>query len=202
MNKEIFEKYGDNPIALCNQWYEDAKKTEPNDPDAICLATADKNGAPSNRMVLVKDISDKGFKFHTNSTSHKGQDLEHNPKASICWYWKTTRKQIRIEGRVEKISQDESDTYFKTRPKNRQIGAWASDQSNTFEKWQDLENRIAEFKEKFEDVNDIPRPEYWNGYRLIPNRIEFWIAHRDRLHTRFVYTKNDSDNWTANWLYP
>ena len=199
---EIFEKYGNNPIELCLKWYEDAKETEPNDPEAVCIATATKDGVPSNRWVLVKKIDENGLKFHTNSTSQKGQDISENPVGAINWYWKTQRKQIRITGRIEQVSSAESDAYFKTRPKNRQIGAWASDQSASFEKWEDLENAIARYEEEYGDAENIPRPENWNGYRLIPDRMEFWIASRDRLHTRFVYTKTSDGNWTATWLYP
>ena len=136
MSTEIFEKYGTDPIALCNAWYEDAAKTEANDPETVCLATADKYGIPSARMVLIKDISENGIKIHTNSNSQKGTQMEENPVAEICWYWKTQRKQIRISGRIEKVSTKEADEYFAGRPRNRQIGAWASEQSSSFEKWE------------------------------------------------------------------
>ena len=202
MSNEVFEKYGHNPILLCHNWLEDAKKSEPNDPEAICLATADKHGRPSNRMVLAKSLDENGLKFHTNANSHKGQDLAENPYGAICWYWKSTRKQIRMEGRIEKVTPNEADEYFTTRPIERQIGAWASKQSTPFEKRKELENSIQKYETEFTDTNNIPRPDYWQGYRLTPDLIEFWIAHRDRLHTRFVYTKTENNQWTASWLYP
>lgn len=202
MTHEILEKYGSDPIALCQKWYKDAQNQEVNDPDAVCLATATTDGTPSNRMVLIKDFSQDGFKFHTNSGSQKGCELEQNPKASMCWYWKSLRKQIRINGDVIKVSDAQADEYFTSRPKERQIGAWASDQSATFEKWEDLEASIKKYEDKFADAESIPRPEYWNGYVLVPNSIEFWIAHKDRLHTRFIYKKESTGGWTAHWLYP
>ena len=201
MSNEIFEKYGTDPIALCREWYEDAIKTEPNDPEAICLATATKEGIPSNRWVLIKDISEKGFKFHTNAESQKGREIEENPHGAINWYWKTQRKQIRITGRIEQVDDAESDQYFTTRPIERQIGAWASKQSAPFEKREEMEAAIKKYEDEFAGVDNIPRPGYWRGYRLIPDRMEFWIAHRDRLHTRFVYTKK-GDEWDATWLCP
>ena len=201
MSQEIFEKFGKDPIALCNGWYEEAKKTEPNDPEAVCLATCDQKGNPSNRMVLVKQMNEDGFKFHTNAQSQKGQQINDNPKAAMCFYWKSIRKQIRIEGDVIETSADEADEYFATRSIERQTGAWASKQSRAFEKWEDLQNTLKKYEEEFTGVDNIPRPPYWKGYRLVPNRIEFWIAHKDRLHTRFVYTKSDN-GWTAAWLCP
>lgn len=202
MSQEIFNQFGSNPTTLCQQWLEDAKKSEINDPEAVCLATCDAKGNPSNRMVLIKDISDTGFKFHTNADSHKGQDMADNPKAAMCLYWKSTRKQIRIEGHIEETSSEEADVYFTTRPIERQIGAWASKQSTAFDKWEDLENAVKKYEEEFAGADNIPRPPYWKGYRLVPNSIEFWIANKDRLHTRFIYTKTEGEKWNANWLCP
>ena len=199
---EIFDKYGTDPIILLNQWLSEAEKSEPNDPEAVNLATCNLNGQPSNRMVLIKDISEKGLKFHTNSNSQKGEDLQKNDKASMCFYWKSLRKQVRIEGHIEMISAAEADDYFASRRRERQIGAWASNQSASFQNWDDLENAIKATEDKFKDVDNIPRPPYWNGYRLAPQKIEFWIAHHDRLHTRFVYTKTKGGKWDAAWLYP
>lgn len=211
MNNEIFEQYGSDPIKLAQDWLADAVESEPNDPEAVCLATCDASGNPSNRMVLIKTITNKGFKFHTNSASRKGQDIATNPKAAMCLYWKSLRKQIRIEGTIEQISKQEADEYFETRPTERQIGAWASKQSQPFEKWEDMQSQIKKYEEEFAGIDNIPRPEYWKGYRLVPQSIEFWIAHRARLHKRFVYTKTENtkdgntDNgneWTATWLCP
>lgn len=199
---EIFDQYGDDPIALCKNWLSEAEKTEINDPEAVNLATATKDGRPSNRWVLIKDINEHGFKFHTNAESRKGQEIEANPHGAINFYWKSTRKQIRIEGRIEQVSKEESDEYFTTRPIERQIGAWASKQSTPFERREEMENAVKKYEDEFADIDNIPRPPYWKGYRLIPERIEFWIAHKDRLHTRFLYTKNSADEWTATWLCP
>jgi len=206
MSNEIFKEYGNNPFNLCKDWLADAEKSEPNDPEAVCLATCDSDGNPSNRMVLIKSIDKNGFKFHTNSDSRKGRDIADNPKAAMCLYWKSTRRQIRIEGTIEQATDTEADEYFATRPIERQIGAWASKQSSSFDKWEDMEAAVKKYEDEFAGVDNIPRPEYWNGYRLVPRSIEFWIAHKDRLHTRFVYTKTDTDQenneWTAHWLCP
>ena len=201
MSQEIFDQFGKNPITLCQQWLDEALKSEPNDPEAVNLATCDAQGKPSNRMVLIKEISDKGFKFHTNEESQKGQQIAENPNGSMCFYWKSTRKQIRIEGHIEEAPPSEADEYFATRSVERQTGAWASKQSSAFEKWEDLKNTVKKYEEEFAGVDNIPRPPYWKGYRLVPSSIEFWIAHKDRLHTRFVYKKTN-DGWTATWLCP
>ncbi|MBX2834007.1 MAG: pyridoxamine 5'-phosphate oxidase [Micavibrio sp.] len=198
---EILEQYGRDPIVLCKNWLEEAVSKEINDPEAVNIATATKDGKPSNRMVLIKEIDDKGFKFHTNADGRKGRELAENPFASLCFYWKSTRKQIRVEGHIEHIPEEESDEYFLTRPIERQIGAWASKQSKPFEKWEDLEAAVKKYEGEFAGIDNIPRPPYWKGYRLIPSSIEFWIAQKDRLHTRFLYTKN-GDTWDATWLCP
>ncbi len=201
MSSEIFKIYGNDPVALCRAWYQDAEKEELNDPEAICLATCDAQGNPSNRMVLLKQIDENGIKFHTNSESHKGRDIAANPKGAICWYWKSTRKQIRIEGDIIQVPEGEADEYFAARSIERQIGAWASRQSTPFERRADLEAALKKYEDEFAGTDNIPRPPYWKGYRLIPRSIEFWIAHKDRLHTRFVYIKKDQ-TWTAHWLCP
>lgn len=201
MTQEITDKFGKCPTSLFQQWLEEAKKSELNDPEAVCLATCDAQGNPSNRMVLIKSVDEKGLKFHTNAESRKGQDIDSNPKAAMCIYWKSTRKQIRIEGRIEKSTDAEADEYFSSRPTERQIGAWASKQSSPFEKWEDMERAVKHYEEKFAGSGTIPRPPYWQGYRLVPDSIEFWMAHKDRLHTRFVYKKG-AEGWTATWLCP
>ena len=202
MSNEIFEIYGQNPVQLCKDWLSEAQKTEINDPEAVCLATAGKDGRPSNRMVLIKSIDERGFKFHTNAESRKGQELHETPFAALCFYWKSTRKQIRIEGRVEQVSADESDDYFATRPIERQIGAWASQQSRPFERRADMDAAVQKYTEEFAGIDAIPRPPYWKGYLLAPASIEFWIGHEARLHTRFVYTRQDDGAWEATWLCP
>lgn len=201
MSTEIFKQYGNDPIALAKDWLAEATETEPNDPEAVNLATATKDGRPSNRMVLLKEIDERGFKFHTNEQSQKGQQIAENPFASMCLYWKTTRKQIRIEGRITLAPPSEADEYFATRSVERQIGAWASKQSTPFEHFEDLQNTVKKYEAEFAGADNIPRPPYWKGYRLVPETIEFWIANKDRLHTRFKYIKNGNE-WTAHWLCP
>ncbi|MCC6598412.1 MAG: pyridoxamine 5'-phosphate oxidase [Alphaproteobacteria bacterium] len=201
MSKEIFTRYGADPLALCRDWLAEAQKTEPNDPEAVCLATCDAKGRPSNRMVLLKQIDAHGFKFHTNEMSRKGRDMAENPFAAMCLYWKSLRRQIRIEGAIEIAPETEADAYFATRSIERQIGAWASQQSTPYEKLEDLQAQVKKYEDEFSGADSIPRPPYWKGYRLVPLSIEFWIAQEHRLHTRFVY-KKERENWTATWLCP
>ncbi|MGH1377554.1 MAG: pyridoxamine 5'-phosphate oxidase [Alphaproteobacteria bacterium] len=191
-----------DPIEYFKSWREDAQKNEINDPDAMSLATCDKSGNPSVRMVLLKQVDSYGFKFHTNKDSHKGNDLSENPRAAICFHWKSLRKQIRAEGSVEIVTQKEADDYFANRPYERQIGAWASQQSRPLESRAYLENRIEELRIEYPDKSNVPRPDYWIGYRLIPNKIEFWWDNPDRLHDRIQYTKNKQGNWNYQRLYP
>lgn len=198
---EIVQDYGEDPITLFQSWLTDAETQEINDPNAMCLATADEQGRPSARMVLLKEISPKGLRFHTNIESRKGQDIAQNPYGALCIHWKSLRKQIRAEGKLVLITPEESDAYFQTRPRARQIGAWASQQSRNFEHWDDLQTDIKTAEERFNDEDDIPRPPYWQGYRLVPDRIEFWIGQRDRLHTRFEYILKDGI-WIPGWVYP
>jgi pyridoxamine 5'-phosphate oxidase len=201
MSQEIFEIYGKDPINLYQRWYKDAIPLEPNDPEAICLATADAQGRPSNRFVLLKDIAENGFKFHTNSTSEKGCDIAVNPHVAFTHYWKSTRRQIRVTGTAAPVPEAESDEYFATRPRARAIGAWASDQSQPYTTQTDLAKSVSLYESKFKNTDQIPRPPQWQGYRIIPETIEFWLGNRDRLHTRFIY-KRRGDHWTAEWLYP
>lgn len=201
MNKQIASTYGSDPIQLFQQWHDEAAPLEPNDPDAICLATSDKDGHPSARMLLLKDISQDGFKFHTNTGSEKGQDILSNPHVSFCMYWKSTRKQIRVVGTAAPVSDAESDEYYKTRPRARAIGAWASKQSQGFDDQNTLTQAIAEAEARFEGQDEIPRPPEWKGFRIIPTSIEFWIGNRDRLHTRFIYRKTEG-GWDSQWLFP
>ena len=201
MSQEIFEKYGHDPIALYQQWFDEAAPQEVNDPDAINLATADAQGRPSNRYVLLKEISENGFKFHTNTGSEKGQDILENPHVAFTHYWKSTRRQVRVTGLCKPVSAEESDEYFKTRPRARAVGAWASDQSQPYAKSEDLQKAIERAEDQYGHLEDIPRPPEWQGFRIIPDAVEFWMGNRDRLHTRFIY-KRDGDKWVANWLFP
>ena len=191
-----------DPIELFNEWLDLAKESEINDPDAMALATSTKDGKPSVRMVLLKEANEKGFKFHTNSESQKGNELDDNPFAALCFHWKTLRKQIRIEGSVEKVSKEEADEYFKNRPYPRKIGAHASDQSRPLESREYLEEKLEALRQKYPEISEIPRPEYWNGYRVIPNKIEFWWDNSDRLHDRIVFTKDAQGKWQTQRLYP
>lgn len=202
MNPEIEAQFGNDPLQLCKDWLAEAVESEINDPEAMNLATCTADGRPSNRMVLLKEISERGFKFHTNAESRKGTDMEGNPFASLCLYWKSTRKQIRIEGCVEIVDDGEANEYFDSRNIEKQIGAWASKQTRPYKSKEDLANSIKKYEGEFAGADNIPRPDYWKGYRVVPERIEFWIAHKDRLHTRFEFTWRDDEGWDSTWLYP
>lgn len=192
----------ENPIDVFKTWLAQAERSEINDPSAMALATATKDGKPSVRMVLLKSIDGRGFKFHTNADSQKGQEMLANPYVSLCFHWKSLRKQVRIEGVIEEISAEEADAYFADRPYNRQIGAWASDQSRPLENRETLEERITAFEDKFAE-DAIPRPPNWKGYIVRPYKIELWFDNPDRLHDRFIYERDDSDTWGAGQrLYP
>lgn len=179
-----------------------AHDSEINDPEAMALATSTKDGHPSVRMILLKDASEKGFKFHTNCESQKGKELDENPHAALCFHWKTLRKQVRIEGYVEKVRDEEADEYFKTRPYSRQIGAWASQQSRPLESREYLEEKLKVMRQQYPEGQGVPRPPYWTGYRVIPHKIEFWWDNPDRLHDRIIYTKSESGEWIIKRLYP
>jgi pyridoxamine 5'-phosphate oxidase len=196
-NKDITE----NPYTLFEDWLTLAKASEPNDPNAMCLATSDGEGRPSARMVLLNGLDDRGFVFYTNADSRKGEQLKANPHAALCFHWKTLRKQVRIEGRVEPVSKDESDAYYASRPRLSKIGAWASQQSRTLPDFSDLEDAVKFYEKKFEGLDDIPRPPHWHGFRVIPDRFEFWIDGAFRLHRRYLYLPN-INSWTIHMLYP
>ena len=201
MNEKKAYNLSDNPIEQFNSWLKQASETEINDPGAMALATSTIDGKPSVRIVLLKKADDKGFKFHTNAESQKGEEMKHNPHASLCFYWKSLRKQVRADGIIEVISDTEADEYFASRPYNRQIGAWASNQSRTLDSRATLEERIAEFEAKY-PKGSVPRPSNWVGYRLVPERIEFWMDNPDRLHDRFIYSRKDGGKWDIERLYP
>lgn len=202
MNKKNDCPLSNCPISQFNQWLDEATQTELNDPSAMALATSTKEGIPSVRMVLLKQADKKGFKFHSNAESQKGNEIASNPYASLCFHWKTLRKQVRIDGKIEIVSTEEADEYYKTRPYNRKIGAWASEQSRPLTSRDVLEERIKEYESQYPEGSDIPRPDYWIGYRVVPSKIEFWMDNPDRLHDRFVYTLNDSEQWDITRLYP
>lgn len=202
MNKKNDCPLSDCPISQFNQWLEEATRSELNDPNAMALATSTKDGIPSVRMVLLKQADKNGFKFHSNAKSQKGNEIAKNPNVSLCFHWKTLRKQVRIDGKIEIVDTDEADEYFKTRPYNRKIGAWASEQSRPLESRDALEERIREYKSQYPDGSNIPRPKNWIGYRVIPSKIEFWMDNPDRLHDRFVYTLKGNAGWDITRLYP
>jgi pyridoxamine 5'-phosphate oxidase len=190
-----------NPYDLFQDWLTLAEKSELNDPNAMCLATATPDGAPSARMVLLKGLDENGFIFYTNMGSRKGQQIKNNDKAALCFHWKSMRKQVRIEGILEQVSDAEADAYYNTRHRGSRIGAWASKQSQPLGSYNELKNFVEDFESKFEGKDDIPRPDYWTGFRLKPNYFEFWIDGDYRLHQRYLYTPTDN-GWDIGMLYP
>ena len=190
----------DKPIQIFKEWYEEAEAAEPVNPNAMTLATADDEGRPSARMVLLKDVDVDGFVFYTNLGSRKALELTANPHAALCFYWKTLAKQVRVEGVIELVADAEADAYFASRRKLSQLGAWASKQSQPLEGRMALEKRVAKYTAKF-NVGAIPRPEFWSGLRLRPVQIELWKEEAFRLHDRTRY-KLDGDGWTVDSLYP
>tara|TARA_B100001173_G_scaffold187106_1_gene161427 strand:- start:272 stop:895 length:624 start_codon:yes stop_codon:yes gene_type:complete len=191
----------DNPIDLFVEWFNEAKKTEINDPNALALATAGKNGVPSVRMVLLKDFNKKGFVFYTNLNSRKSIEIKSNPNASICFHWKSLLRQVRITGRLSKVSDEEADNYYNSRSYGSRIGAWASNQSSVLKSRDELLKSIEEFKKKYPNEKNIPRPKHWSGWNLNPVEIEFWLDGNDRIHERLRYTKKDN-NWEKDLLSP
>ena len=189
-----------DPIARFSDWLREAEASEPNDPNAVALATVDAAGQPSVRMVLLKGLSDDGFVFYTNQQSRKADDLVAQPRAALLFHWKTLRRQVRVEGAVSPVSDAEADAYFATRGRISKLGAWASDQSRPLPDRATLEAKLADVTARFEG-GDVPRPPHWSGYRVAPERIEFWWDGEHRLHNRELFGRNE-DGWTTSLLYP
>ena len=192
----------DDPIELFKVWMDEAKKSEPNDPNALSLATSNKDNLPSVRMVLLKEFNHKGFVFYTNLNSQKGNELKENPNAAMCFHWKSLLRQIRISGKITKVEDSVADQYYNSRGYDSRIGAWASKQSKELKNRDELENSINEFKKKFNDKINVPRPHHWSGWNLSPIRIEFWLDGDSRIHERLNYTIDKNGNWIKSLLSP
>ncbi len=201
---EIRSEQPADPLSIFATWLAEAEAKEPNDSNAMALSTVGADGMPSSRMVLLKGYDERGFVLFTNYESRKGQQLLATPKAALLFHWKSLRRQVRIEGEVAPVSDEEADEYFASRAKQSQIGAWASQQSRPLEGRFELEKRVATFGAKYL-VGQVPRPPYWSGFRLTPRLIEFWQDGAFRLHDRLVYTRSDAGDgrgWTTERLYP
>jgi pyridoxamine 5'-phosphate oxidase len=191
----------EDPYALFSEWLADATRSEPNDPNAMCLATATPDGRPSARMVLLKGHDASGFVFYTNLESRKGMELAANPHAALCFHWKTLARSVRVEGPVEPVSDAEADAYYASRSRGSRIGAWASRQSRPLEGRWALEKAVADYTFKF-GLGEVPRPAHWSGFRLVPSRIEFWRDMPFRLHERRIFVADGAGGWNTEALFP
>jgi pyridoxamine 5'-phosphate oxidase len=189
-----------DPLVLFDAWFAEARASEPNDPNAMAVATASKKGLPSVRMVLLKGHDERGFVFYTNDESRKGRELGKNAHAALLFHWKSLRRQVRIGGPVLRVSPAEADAYFSSRSRDSQLGAWASAQSRPLASREMFEAKFAEMRARF-DGQDVPRPQYWGGYRVVPQGIEFWQDREHRLHERRLFTRGPH-GWTEGLLYP
>ena len=192
----------DDPMALFRDWLAEAEKTEPNDPNAMIVATAGRDGLPTARAILLKGVDERGFVFYTNTQSRKGDHLQENPQAGLCFYWKTLGRQVRADGPVEPVTAAEADAYFHSRPQGSQIGAWASQQSRPMPARKTLLDRVARYAGEFGE-GAVPRPDYWSGYRVLPLRMEYWRDRPFRLHERLIYRRAALDApWQTERLFP
>ncbi len=192
----------ENPIDLFGEWFNEAKKTEINDPNAFALATVGKSGEPSVRMVLLKDYKKKGFIFYTNLNSKKSDDIKFCPTASICFHWKSLLRQIRITGTITKVSDKDADAYYNSRSYGSKIGAWASKQSSILKNKDELIKVIENYKKKYSEKDNVPRPDFWSGWNLNPHEIEFWLNGKDRIHQRLLYSRAGANEWQRYLLNP
>jgi pyridoxamine 5'-phosphate oxidase len=190
-----------DPLALFDEWFAEAREAEPNDPEAMALATADGAGNPSVRMVLLKGHGTDGFVFYTNEDSDKGRELKENPRAALLFHWKSLRRQVRIEGEVERVSDDRADAYFASRARDSQLGAWASDQSRPLASRELFAARYEDTKRRF-DGQPVPRPPYWGGFAVVPVIFEFWQDRPHRLHERRVFRAQEGGIWAEGLVYP
>ena len=192
----------DDPFELFEEWFEVAKKKEINDPNALALGTASKDGVPSVRMVLLKGFDKDGFIFYTNLKSQKSKELKENPNATMCFHWKSLLRQIRIVGKLNQVDDKVADDYYSTRAYESRIGAWASKQSSILKSRDELLNNLENFKKKYSDKDNVPRPDHWSGWNLKPSSIEFWLDGDNRIHERLKYTLDNNNNWEKSLLSP
>ena len=192
----------DDPFKLFESWYEEAKKNEINDPNALALGTATKKGVPSVRMVLLKGYDKNGFVFYTNLNSQKGNEIKENPNATMCFHWKSLLRQIRIVGTLSQVEDEVADNYFNSRAYESRIGAWASKQSSELVNREELIKSLEKFKNKYQDQNNVPRPNYWSGWNFKPTSLEFWLDGDNRIHERLKYKLTANNDWTKSLLSP
>ncbi len=192
----------EDPFELFEKWFDDAKKKEINDPNALALGTANKRGIPSVRMVLLKGFDKNGFVFYTNLNSQKGNEIRENPNATMCFHWKSLLRQIRIAGTLEQVDNKTADDYYNSRAYESRIGAWASKQSSFLKNRDELLNNLENFRKKYNDKKNVPRPDHWSGWNLKPTSIEFWLDGENRIHERLKYFLNDKNSWVKKLLSP
>ena len=192
----------DDPFELFERWFDEAKKNEINDPNALALGTASKDGIPSVRMVLLKGFDKAGFVFYTNLNSQKGNQIKDNPNATMCFHWKSLLRQIRIVGVLSQVSDDTADKYYNSRGYESRIGAWASKQSSVLKNRNELLDSLEAFRKKYMNQDKVPRPSHWSGFNLKPSSIEFWLDGDNRIHERLKYTLNKNNEWTKSLLSP